>query len=95
MANPSKTQDPLDLRKLTVDFSLWLAGSTISSAAWVMPTGLTQSDASETSTAAINYFAATGVQNNKEYEVAVTITTADTIARKKTQRFVLVIESGF
>ena len=80
-------QDPLDKRKRTMDFSDYLGLSTIASAAWVVPSALTESDASVTTTSAINYIE--GGSDGEEHEIAVTITTNDAVARKKTQRFVL------
>ena len=95
MAVVTRKQDPLDKRKFTIDFATWLGGSTIDSAAWVVPTGLTAASESVTSTTAINYLSATNqALDNKEYAVAVTITTNDAVPRKKTQRFIVGVESG-
>ena len=85
------TIDPLDKRKVTVDFTTWLGSSTIASVAWVVPSGITQSNASNTQTAATNYFEPV-VATEKEYEIAVTATTADAVPRNKTQRFLLRVE---
>lgn len=87
-------QDPLDKRVVIIDFTGWLAGQgNVASAAWVVPAGITASDDITTASAAINYFE--GGTNNTTYEVACTITTDETVARKKTQRFQLIIEENF
>jgi hypothetical protein len=86
-------QDPLDKRMIVVDYSGWLGAATIASAAWVVPTELTASDDSFTTTTVTNYFA--GGTLDTEYEVAVTITTGETVTRDKTQRFIIKIEKNF
>lgn len=88
---PQLSSDPLDVRKVTVDFGTWLGTSEVLSAAWAAPAAVTISDKSVTTTEAIGYLTAT-VEG--EYEVACTITTNDGIARKKTQRFIYVVETG-
>lgn len=81
------TLDPLEKRKMTINFTDWLGGSTIASTSWVVPAGLTQESDSYTATAAINYFS--GGTLGSDYEIACTITTADAVPRQKTQRFTI------
>lgn len=92
MTCPVVQIDPLDTRKVTVDFATWLGtGSSISSVAWTVPSGLTQENSSNTTTAAVNYFS--GGTEGQEYEVGCTITTGDSVPREKTQRFLVRVES--
>jgi len=87
-------QDPLDVRRITINFSAWLgSGPVITTAAWVVETGLVDANETFTTTTATNYFS--GGTENVEYEVAVTITTDDAVPRKKTQRFLIKIEKTF
>ena len=92
MSNPTLIKDPLDKRKITIDFSTWLGSSTIASAAWITA-GLTADNDSETTTSAINYLS--GGSDGDEVEIACTITTADGVPRLKTQRFLMRVETGF
>ena len=88
---PTITRDPLDKIKITVDFGTWLpSGVTIQSASWVVPTGVTESSSSNSSTEAINYFT---FAREDEFEIACTITTDESPNRQKTQRFILNIEN--
>ena len=87
-------QDPKDRRIITVDFGPWLAGSaTITATEWVVPTGITASNDNFTSDTAYNYFE--GGTVDTEYEIAVTITTDEAVQRKKTQRFIILVERNF
>ena len=94
MSCPLFKQDVLDKRPKTIDFgSKWLAsGAQISTVAWTVPAGITQSDSSNDGTTATNYFS--GGTKDEEYEIACKITTDETPAQEKTQRFRILIESG-
>ena len=92
MTCPVIQRDPLDKVKITADYSDWLpSGAAISSAAWVVPTGVTASGQSESSPDAINHFESDSGEE-REVEIACTITTDETPTRKKTQRFILNFE---
>lgn len=84
--------DPADKKIVTVDYSKWLGTATLASAIWLVPTGLTASNDSTTSTTAVNYFDSDDNNREDEYEVAVIATTAETPPRDKTQRFILQVE---
>lgn len=86
--------DPKDKRQVNIDFTLWLGTSNISSVAWDVPAGLTTSDTGNTTKIATNYFSSTDDTVENEYEVACEITTSDTVAREKTQRFLLLVEKN-
>ena len=84
-------KDPLDKRIINIRFATWLGATpTILGVAWVVPAGLTESDDSFTDTVATNYFS--GGSLDEEYEVACTITTNESPARDKTQRFAMRVE---
>ncbi len=83
-------KDPLDKRKMTIDYSDWLDGAEIASTAWLVPTGIVEASDSFTASVAINYFSGGTLAN--EYEVACTITTDDAVPRLKTQRFMIAVE---
>lgn len=84
------SKDPLDKRKMTINFEDWLGAAAIAAASWIVPSGITASSESFTTTAAVNYFE--GGTDGAEYEVACTITTDDPVPRKLTQRFRIEVE---
>ena len=86
--------DPRDKRLVTVDFSQWLGTSTINTAVWVVPSGLTNSDEGTTTTTAYTYFESVNDQAENEYEVICEITTNDAVSREKNQRFLLRVEKN-
>lgn len=86
------TMDPRDKRRVTVDFTDWLGTSIIASVNWVVPTGVTASDASNTTTAATNYFEAVSDTIENEYEIVCEAVTADSVPREKNKRFTLRVE---
>lgn len=88
MSCVSIQKDPLDKTQLPIDYADWLGStSTIAAATWVVPTGLTASGESFSTTVATNYFE--GGTVDQEYEVSCTITTSDSPTRKKTQRVLI------
>ena len=68
------------LKKIKVDWTKWLDGSTISTSAWTVDdTTLTLSNESNSTTSATVYIAPTPL--NEEYWLENTITTADSVPR--------------
>ncbi len=92
MTCPRFKKDPSDKRIITGDFATWLGTANISAVAWTVPTGLAAANDSFTDKTVTNYF--TGGENGQEYEVKVTITTNESVARLKSQSFMLEVESG-
>ena len=93
MSCPILTQDPLDTRLVTVDFSDWLdTGVSILSVSWSIDSDLTESGSSATSTAVSNYIS--GGSDGEDYECSVSITTDEATARVKTQRFIIRVLAG-
>lgn len=88
----SFSKDPLDTRQLSIDYSDWLGSSTINAVSWVVPTGITESSSSFSTTIATNYLS--GGTDGQEYEVACTITTADAVPRLKTQRVLVQVANN-
>jgi hypothetical protein len=86
------TQDILDKRLYVVDF-VDVLGSTISiaSVSWDNPSALTAEYTTEAAsisgTTVKNYFSDSAASEDTTYEVSVTITTDETIARKFTHTF--------
>ena len=79
------TKDPLDKRRLNIDFATWLGTtSEISAVAWTVPSGLTEASSSFSTTVATNYLS--GGTDGQDYEVICVITTNDSVPREKTQR---------
>ena len=72
-------KDPDAKKIITIDWSRWLKTSEIASVAWEADSGITLSDASNTTTTATNYISE-GTENG-EYDVKCTITTNDSVAR--------------
>ena len=64
----------LSFKDYTVDWTAWLAGDTIATSNWSVPTGLTQTSASSSTAAATIWLSGGTVPN--DYEVHNTITTA-------------------
>lgn len=93
MVCPRFEMDVSDKRIITADFSEWLGDSDIDSADWTLPSGLTESNDSIDATLkkATNYFEATG---EDEYTVKVTITTLDTVVRRKSYSFQMQVQSN-
>lgn len=83
-------KDPLDKRKMSIDFEDWLGGAGIAAASWTVPSGITEASSSFTTSVAVNYFS--GGTEGQSYEIACTITTDDPVPRLKTQRFVVEVE---
>ena len=80
-------QDTTEKLLYEVDFSDFLGSAAIASATWVVPSELTESDSGTDGNIVFNYIEnSTGVIGN-EIEVNVTITTDETVARKKTKSF--------
>ncbi len=86
------TQDPLDKRQLSIDYSSWLGTSKISGVSWTVEPGLTLQSPSFSDTVATAYFS--GGTDGEEYSVACTIETDDATARNKTQRVLIRVEQG-
>jgi len=74
MAQQYFTKDPNATLDYKIDWSTWLSTDTISSAAWTVPTGLTQVSVSNTTTAATIWLS--GGTAGTAYEVICRITTA-------------------
>ena len=68
------TKDPQSTLDYGFDWSLWLGVDTISSVAWTIETGITQSNASNTTTTATVWLS--GGEVGTEYTVTCRITTA-------------------
>ena len=52
MAFPKFTKDPQAVLDYEIDWSDWLGADTIASSSWTVPSGLTEEDSSDTTTAA-------------------------------------------
>jgi len=74
MAQQYFTKDPNATLDYKIDWTTWLSTDTISSAAWTVPTGLTQVSVSNTTTAATIWLS--GGTAGTVYEVVCRITTA-------------------
>ncbi|MEE9158934.1 MAG: hypothetical protein V3U60_11170 [Gammaproteobacteria bacterium] len=74
-------------RRVIVDYSSWLGSSEVASAAWTVPSGVTQANSSITSSTAINYFS--GGTDGQQYEIKVCITTNDAAPRIKCVTFLI------
>jgi len=77
-------------RRVIIDWAGWLDTSEIASSAWTVPTGLTESDGSDTATTAINYFS--GGVEGQSYDIKCCITTNDSPTRVKCFTFTLNVE---
>lgn len=83
-------KDPNDKRIINIDFSDFMgSGVSIASVVWTIPTGLTESNSSETATVATNYLS--GGTLHREYQCKCTITTDDSPTRIKSQSFLVEI----
>jgi len=92
MSCPRFQKDPSDKRIITGDFSDWLNGAEIASAAWTVPSALSAANDSITAETATNYFS--GGVAGSEYTIKVTITTSEPIARIKSHSFMLEVQSN-
>jgi len=68
------TKDPDAILDYAVDWSRWLAGDTVASSVWIVPTGLTKATESNTATKAIVWLS--GGTAGQTYTVTNRITTA-------------------
>jgi hypothetical protein len=68
-------KDPDATLDYRVDWALWLAGDTISTSTWIVPTGLVKVTDTHDSTSATVWLS--GGTNGKTYEVTNRIVTAD------------------
>jgi hypothetical protein len=68
------TKDPDAILDYAVDWSRWLAGDTIASSVWIVPTGLAKATESNTTTKAIVWLS--GGVEGQTYTVTNRITTA-------------------
>jgi len=67
-------KDPAEVLDYTIDWATLLAGDTISTSEWTVPTGITQDSESETTTLAIIWVS--GGTVDKQYTLTNTIVTA-------------------
>ncbi len=71
----TEVKDPADTADYTVNWALWLAtAETISSVAWTVPTGITNSATTNTTTTAT--IRLTGGTADTEYTIACKVTTS-------------------
>lgn len=74
MAIQTFTKDPNAVLDYTIDWSLWLAGDTISTATWTVPMGITKDLDTKTTTTTTIWLSGGSAATN--YSVAVRVVTA-------------------
>ncbi len=85
-------KDPDGKRRVIVDYSDWLGASQIASVAWTVPTGITASGDTNSTTTATNYFS--GGTDGQEYTIKCCATTNDSPTRIKCCTFAIQVQAG-